>query len=264
MRIFVLLAILFCSTPSFAASFDCAKASGFVEKEICLDPVLGRLDEALSNNYKGMLSSDFGGSVSSLRDEQRKWIANRNKCTTRDCLISAYRKRVDETCNYGVVSGVHPECMLAEDVEKDLSNSSHSKYRDNEISKKNNARSYSLLNALMAQYGDYRLQTLIQYAQLSGCLFEQQETDFFENKKMGHLRVDEIKFKKGCSLEDVGVLYGVVKVAVMPISTSSPVFSYVYKKDGRSPLLLRLRNEYLDEEMRTFKNNIEAIRKSKN
>ncbi|WP_419204457.1 hypothetical protein [Bordetella trematum] len=104
------------------------------------------------------------------------------------------------------------------------------KYRDNEISKKNNARSYSLLNALMAQYGDYRLQTLIQYAQLSGCLFEQQETDFFENKKMGHLRVDEIKFKKGCSLEDVGVLYGVVKVAVMPISTSVLFFLMFIRK----------------------------------
>jgi hypothetical protein len=80
--------------------------------------LLRKLDDALSSNYKAMLGADFGGSVTDLRNEQREWIANRNKCTTRECLVVAYKKRIDETCDYGVVSGVHPDCVHAEDVER--------------------------------------------------------------------------------------------------------------------------------------------------
>ena len=64
-----------------------------------------------------MLGADLGGPVENLRNDQRKWIANRNKCSTRECLVAAYRERVDETCDYGVVSGVHPDCVHADDIE---------------------------------------------------------------------------------------------------------------------------------------------------
>ena len=112
----VLIFFLISSSSAFAVSFDCSKASTFVEKEICSDPLLGKLDDALSENYKGMLEADFGGSKNSLKSEQRKWLANRNKCINNKCLIDAYRKRVDETCEYGVVSGVHPECTMSDDI----------------------------------------------------------------------------------------------------------------------------------------------------
>lgn len=118
MKLLVALTALFVSSSAFAVSFDCAKASTFAEKTICSDPLLRKLDDALSSNYKAMLGADFGGSVESLRNDQRKWIANRNKCTTRECLVATYRERIDETCDYGVVSGVHPECIHAEDVER--------------------------------------------------------------------------------------------------------------------------------------------------
>src|ERR1035437_8429080 len=107
MKLLIALGAVFISSSAFAVSFDCAKASTFAEKTICSDPLLGKLDDALSRNYNAMLGDDFGGSVKDLRNEQREWIANRNKCTTRECLVATYRERVDETCDYGVVSGVH-------------------------------------------------------------------------------------------------------------------------------------------------------------
>lgn len=118
MKVLVLFISLVFSTSAFSASFDCAKASTLIEKAICSDPTLGKLDEALANNYNGMLSADLGRPAKSIRNEQREWISKRNKCMTRDCLVSAYRERIDETCDYGVVSGVHPECVRAEDVEE--------------------------------------------------------------------------------------------------------------------------------------------------
>lgn len=78
--------------------------------------MLKRLDVALAQNYRGMLASDFGGSKKALRDEQLKWLSQRNKCTNTKCLIDAYRARLDETCEYGVVSGVHPDCTLSKDI----------------------------------------------------------------------------------------------------------------------------------------------------
>lgn len=112
----VMMLFLMSSSSAFAVSFDCSKASTFVEKEICSDSLLGRLDDALSENYKGMLESDFGNSKNSLKTEQRKWLADRNECTNNKCLVDSYRKRIDETCDYAVVSGVHPECTMSDDI----------------------------------------------------------------------------------------------------------------------------------------------------
>ena len=117
MKLLIALGAVFISSSAFAVSFDCTKASTYAEKTICSDPLLRKLDDALSKNYKAMLDADLGGPVENLRNDQRKWIANRNKCTTRECLVAAYRERVDETCDYGVVSGVHPDCVDADDVE---------------------------------------------------------------------------------------------------------------------------------------------------
>ncbi|MGK8709160.1 lysozyme inhibitor LprI family protein [Metapseudomonas otitidis] len=101
----------------FSASFDCAKASTYAEKEVCSDVLLSNLDDALASNYQSMLGADIGGSVKSLKAEQRAWLVERDKCTSRDCLVASYKKRVNETCDYGVVSGVHPVCVMADEVE---------------------------------------------------------------------------------------------------------------------------------------------------
>ena len=113
----VLIALALSCSAAHAVSFDCAKASTFVEKAICTDPLLGKLDDALSENYKYMLASNIGdGARKDLRATQKKWLSDRNKCTNNKCLTDAYRKRVDEICDYPVISGVHPICTYSDDI----------------------------------------------------------------------------------------------------------------------------------------------------
>lgn len=101
----------------WAPSFDCTKASTPIERAICSDPLLGQLDGALSENYKYMLASDIGdGARNDLRATQKKWIAERNKCTSNQCVADAYRKRIDEVCEYPVISGVHPICASSDEI----------------------------------------------------------------------------------------------------------------------------------------------------
>lgn len=98
-------------------SFDCIKASTFSEKAICSDTLLGKLDGALSENYKYMLASDIGdGARNDLKITQKKWLTERNKCTDNQCLTNAYRKRIDDVCEYPVISGVHPVCTNSNDI----------------------------------------------------------------------------------------------------------------------------------------------------
>lgn len=104
------------SSSAMAASFDCSKAATWVEKSICADPLLGKLDAALAKNYQAMLAADGGDSRKALKKEQLRWLARRNQCTSIACLSAVYRQRVDETCDYAVVSGVHPECAMADDI----------------------------------------------------------------------------------------------------------------------------------------------------
>jgi uncharacterized protein YecT (DUF1311 family) len=105
------------SPKSWGPSFDCGKSSTFSEKAICTDTLLGQLDGALAENYKYMLASDIGdGARSDLKATQKKWLAERNKCADNQCLASAYRKRIDEVCEYPVISGMHPICTSSDEI----------------------------------------------------------------------------------------------------------------------------------------------------
>jgi uncharacterized protein YecT (DUF1311 family) len=98
-------------------SFDCAKASTFAEKTICSDKLLGQLDGALAQNYRYMLASDIGdGARNDLKITQKKWLELRNKCQNNRCIADTYRKRIDEVCDYPVISGVHPICISSDEV----------------------------------------------------------------------------------------------------------------------------------------------------
>lgn len=99
------------------ASFDCKKAATFTEKEICSDSLLSKLDGALSNNYNGMVASDIGnGARNDLKVTQKAWIVDRDKCTNKQCLVEAYRQRIDDVCEYPVISGIHPACTASDDI----------------------------------------------------------------------------------------------------------------------------------------------------
>jgi uncharacterized protein YecT (DUF1311 family) len=105
------------STTTWVPSFDCGKASSFAEKEVCANSLLGQLDGALSDNYKHMLASNIGsGARTELQGTQRKWLAERNRCSTSQCLTDLYRARVDQVCDYPVLSGIHPTCIGSDEI----------------------------------------------------------------------------------------------------------------------------------------------------
>lgn len=110
-------ALLAAPLAAHAASFDCKKAVSYAEKEICSDLLLGKLDDALGENYKYMSASNIGaGALKDLKSTQKVWLGARNRCTTKPCLVDAYRKRIDEVCEYPVIAGVHPICTSADEV----------------------------------------------------------------------------------------------------------------------------------------------------
>ena len=118
MKLLGLLATLSMSFAAQAASFDSDKASTFVEKEICTNSVLSRLDDALGENYKLMMASDIGADArTAQKAEQKAWLGRRNKCADYSCIEKLYRARIDEMCEIPVISGVHPPCTLAETIE---------------------------------------------------------------------------------------------------------------------------------------------------
>ncbi|PFH29732.1 lysozyme inhibitor LprI family protein [Burkholderia sp. JKS000303] len=91
-------------TGARAASFDCAKATTFVEREICGNPALSRLDDALAKDYQDVVY-DFGNWPTEDPPEyrqfiasQKAWLKARNRCTTTQCLVDSYRKRIDVLC----------------------------------------------------------------------------------------------------------------------------------------------------------------------
>jgi uncharacterized protein len=77
------------------ASFDCAKASSPIEKNICADKQLSELDEALSAAYKSALAN--AADPQAVKGRQRAWLTEeRNKCQDTPCLKNAYLKRQNE------------------------------------------------------------------------------------------------------------------------------------------------------------------------
>lgn len=100
-----------------APSFDCAKASTFVETAICNTPILARLDGALGKNYREIRAADIGESArQALKDSQRTWLESRDLCTDVSCIERSYRDRLDEVCEIPVLSGPHPACVVSEEI----------------------------------------------------------------------------------------------------------------------------------------------------
>ena len=83
-----------------AASFDCGKAAAPIEKTICADAGLARLDRQVAEHYQSALHNVAYDpkQQEALRQVQRDWIAKRNRaCTgpaTATCLTKFYRDRL--------------------------------------------------------------------------------------------------------------------------------------------------------------------------
>lgn len=75
-----------------AASFDCAKAASLVEKLVCSDGEISKLDDDLSTAYQAV--SGDSAAADQVRRDQRQWLAGRNACRDRVCIKSAYDRRL--------------------------------------------------------------------------------------------------------------------------------------------------------------------------
>ncbi len=71
MRTAILLLLAALALPAQAASFDCAKASHAVEKLVCANPTLSKLDEDLAQAFKQRLALVLDKTA--LRGQQKDW-----------------------------------------------------------------------------------------------------------------------------------------------------------------------------------------------
>lgn len=86
---------------STAASFNCGKASTLIESLICRDPVLSRQDSKMATLYRDVLRRSSPGDRQSVRDEQRAWIEERDRCEDKECLDLVYSKRIYDLKHFG-------------------------------------------------------------------------------------------------------------------------------------------------------------------
>lgn len=81
-----------------AASFDCRKAATKVEKLICADAELSKLDEELSAAYKTALQN--GKQAVVIKQAQKQWMNERNGCSDASCVKGAYEARLSTLRSY--------------------------------------------------------------------------------------------------------------------------------------------------------------------
>lgn len=93
----IVLYCLFTCVEIQAASFDCAQALSTPERIICKSDELSELDTQLSETYRVAKSKAGLDRAKRLASEQRQWLRSiRNQCTDADCLLKAYRARLNE------------------------------------------------------------------------------------------------------------------------------------------------------------------------
>jgi len=90
-----ILGWLFFTTLAQAASFDCTKAATEIEKIICSDSELSKLDESLNVAYlRALKRTDI---LNQVIKSQRQWLIHeRNECHDAACIKSAYKTRIKE------------------------------------------------------------------------------------------------------------------------------------------------------------------------
>ncbi len=98
----ILLASLLVASPvSFAASFDCQKASTEIEHKICDNERLSKLDEQLSATYSSALKAN-PENADTLKTVQRQWVNMRGKLTDDKALELAYLIQINGLNGLGV------------------------------------------------------------------------------------------------------------------------------------------------------------------
>jgi uncharacterized protein YecT (DUF1311 family) len=75
-------------------SFDCTKASNNLEKMICSDPELSRIDVQLNDVYLSL--REKVADKAALKKDQIQWMKNARLCTDKECVLKTYKQRISE------------------------------------------------------------------------------------------------------------------------------------------------------------------------
>lgn len=97
--VILVMAYYFCCTNTYAASFDCQKASSSLEMTICNNPELNSEDGRLGDLFHEIKKKTSKYSFSEFLATHRKWLKSRSKLCKADdaeCLVSLYKKRNEE------------------------------------------------------------------------------------------------------------------------------------------------------------------------
>jgi uncharacterized protein YecT (DUF1311 family) len=108
-------------SPSFGASFDCAKATRPQEVLICASPEVSRLDSAMAASYKTLLQRLTVESQNDVRRSQRQWLVfwpiacredgkslNPKSKDAQNCAVALYKDRIALFEGPGFVAGDIP------------------------------------------------------------------------------------------------------------------------------------------------------------
>jgi uncharacterized protein len=84
-------------------TFDCAKATGSIEKLICADKDLAARDRKLDEVYKAATAKAKGAMLNTLKAEQRGWVKGRNDCwkagaETPEFLTATWQAKSQRAC----------------------------------------------------------------------------------------------------------------------------------------------------------------------
>ncbi len=79
-----------CASPSWATGVECNPPGGPIEKAICTDPALLKMDNALGALYDDAVLKD-----PQVNQRQMNWVQNRlSKCDSKECLVTAYQDQI--------------------------------------------------------------------------------------------------------------------------------------------------------------------------
>ncbi len=92
--------LLSLSVQTYAASFDCAKATSVTEKLICSDESISKLDEQLASAYKQGLDAEKDKDA--FKKMQIEWLKQQRACKDAECLSKTYQARIAELNNSSI------------------------------------------------------------------------------------------------------------------------------------------------------------------
>lgn len=98
LTILSILGVCTLNSNANSASFDCNKATTWVEKTICANPELSKLDDAMAQKYeKNLADTSDKDYKNNLTIDQKLWLKfQRNTCKDIECLIREYKEYIGE------------------------------------------------------------------------------------------------------------------------------------------------------------------------